>query len=145
MKSPITPPVLDLLYYTLVETAAINKAIASEMPVFVPKAIDIENKHLRRHVVNLMDDLEPLKSTYLKEHNLISIALIMRFSEQVCAIGEQFNNLLLAGQVQMMHAILDKKETHLYTMIRATLEQIDSILQEWKSLQTRKKKLGQVL
>ena len=49
-------------------------------------------------------------------------------------MGKQFNNLPLAGQVQMMHAILDEEETRLHAMIIATLERIDTILQEQKSL-----------
>ena len=35
----------------------------------------------------------------------------------------------------MMYAILNEKETHLHAIIRATLEWIDTILQERKSLQ----------
>ena len=99
---------LDLSYYTPAKTAATNKTIAAAIPAFIAKATDIENEHLRRHAINLMDDLELLQSTYLKKHNLTSIAPIVRFLEQARAIGEQFNNLPSAGQVQMMHTILNK-------------------------------------
>lgn len=44
-----------------------------------------------------------------------------------------------------MYAILNREETRLHTMIRATLKRIDSISQERKFLQARKKKLGRVL
>lgn len=44
-----------------------------------------------------------------------------------------------------MHVILDKEETRLHAMIRATLERIDSISQERKSLQVQEKKLVRVL
>ena len=97
LKSPITPCALDPLYYTLAETAAIDEVIATAMLAFVAKATDIENEYLRCHTINLMDDLEPLQSTYLREHNLTSIAPIVRSPEQARAIGEQFNNLPPAG------------------------------------------------
>ncbi len=45
----------------------------------------------------------------------------------------------------MMHAILNKEKTRLHSMIRTTLERIDSISQEQKSLQAREEKLGRVL
>lgn len=44
----------------------------------------------------------------------------------------------------MMYLILDEEETRLYAIIRGTLERIDYILQEQKSLQVQKKKFGQV-
>ena len=136
---------LDLLYYTPAKMAATDEAIAAAMSAFVAKATDIENEHLRRHAVNLMDNLEPLQSTYLREHNLTSIAPIVRSLEQTCAMGEKFNNLPPAGQVQMMHAILDKEKIRLHAMIRATLKRIDSISQERKSLQAQEEKLDRVL
>lgn len=70
---------------------------------------------------------------------------VMRSPEQARTIDEQFNNLPLAEQVQMMYTILNEEEIRLHIMIRATLEQIDIILQEQKSLQTQEEKLGQVL
>ena len=126
----MTPCALDLLYYTPAKTAATDEAIGAAMLAFVAKATDIENKHLRRHSVNLMDSLELQQSLYLRKHNLTSIALIVRSPEQTRAMGEQFNNLPPAEQVQMMYAILDEDKTRLHTMIRTTLEQIYSILQE---------------
>ncbi len=97
------------------------------MPEFVAKATDNENKHLRRHAMWLMDNLELLQSSYLTEHNLTSIAPVVRSPEQACAMDEQFNNLPPAGQVQIMHTILNEEETRLHAMIRATLEWIDTI------------------
>lgn len=88
LKSSMTPCARDPLYYISAETAATNKAIAAAMPVFVAKAMDIKNEHLRRHAVNLMNDLEPLQSTYLRKHNLTSIALIVRSPDQACAMGK---------------------------------------------------------
>ena len=44
-----------------------------------------------------------------------------------------------------MYAILNEKKTRLHAMIRVMLEQIDTILQERKSLQARKEKLSRVL
>lgn len=88
-----------------------------------------------------MDDLEPLQSTYLKEHNLTSIAYILRSLKQARVMSKQFNNLSSTGQVQMIHTILDEEEIHLHAMIRTTLERIDSILQEQKSLQAWEEKL----
>lgn len=73
----MAPCILDLLYYTLAEIAATNEAIPIVMLVFVAKKTDIENEHLRRHAINLMDNLQSLQSSYLKEHNLTSIAPIM--------------------------------------------------------------------
>ena len=145
LKSPMLPRALDPSYYTPAETAATDEAIAAAMPEFMTKATDNEKELLRRHAVNLMDDLEPLQSSYLREHNLTSIAPVVRSPEQARAMGEQFNNLPPAGQVQMMHAILDEEETRLHAMIRATLERIDTISQERKSLQAREEKLGRVL
>lgn len=51
----------------------------------------------------------------------------MRFSEQTCPISEQFNNFFPARQVQMIYAILDEDKIHLYAIIRATLERINTI------------------
>lgn len=88
LKSLMTPCAPDPSYYTPAEMTATDEAIATTMPVFVAKATDIENEYLRRYAVNLMDDLEPLQSTYLKEHNLTSITTIVRSPELACAIGE---------------------------------------------------------
>ncbi len=104
------------------------------MPEFVAKATDNENKHLQYHAICLIDDQEPLQSLYLTEHNLTSIAPIVRSLEQTRAMGKQFNNLPPVGQVQIMLVILNEEEIRLHTMIRATLERIDTILQEWNSL-----------
>ncbi len=127
LKSPMVPCALDLSYYTSIETVATDEAIAHTMPEFVAKATDNENEYLRRYTMCLMDDLEPLQSSYLTEHNLTSIASVVRSPEQACAMGKQFNNLLPTEQVQMIHAILNEEETRLYAMIRATLERIDTI------------------
>lgn len=121
------PCALDPLYYTLAETAATNKEIAAVMLAFLAKATDIKNKHLQRHDINLMDNLQPLQSTYLREHNLTLIALIVRFLEQSCAMGEQFNNFSPARQVEIMYVIPAEEETRLHAMIKATLERINSI------------------
>lgn len=43
-----------------------------------------------------------------------------------------------------MHIILDKKKSYLHTIIRAILKQINTILQEQKSLQVQKKELRRV-
>ncbi len=130
----MVPCALDPSYYTPVETTSTDEVIAVAIPEFVAKVIENENEHLWRHAMCLMDDLEPLQSSYLMEHNLTSIVPIVRSPEQACAIGEQFNNLLPARQVQMMHAILNEEKTRLHAMIRATLEWIDTISQERKSL-----------
>lgn len=68
--------------------AETNETITAAMPAFIAKAIDIKNKHLRRYSVNLIDNLELFQSTYFIEYNLRSIALIVRFPKQVCAIGK---------------------------------------------------------
>ena len=122
LKSPIVSHILDLSYYTSTETAATNEAITTAMPEFVVKATDNKNEQLQGHIIYLIDDLESLQSSYLREYNLISIAPVVRFPEQARAMGEQFNNLLSARQVQIMYAILDKEKTCLHAMIRATLE-----------------------
>lgn len=95
----MTPYALDPLYYILAEMATTNEAIPAAMPAFIAKATDIENENLRRHTINLMNDLELLQSTYLRKHNLTSIAPIVRFPEQAYAMGKQFNNLSSAGPV----------------------------------------------
>lgn len=94
------------------------------------KVIDNKNEVLRCHAINLLNDLEPLQSSYLKKHNLTTIAPVVRISEQTCTMGKLFNNLPPTIQIQMMYAILNKEETRLYAMIRATLKSIDTILQE---------------
>lgn len=91
-----------------------------------------------------MDNLEPLQLRYFKKHNLMSIAPVKRFPEVVCTMDEQFNNFPFTGKVQIIYTILDEEETHLYAIIQATLEQINTISQKQKSLETREKKLGQV-
>lgn len=82
------PYALNLLYYTPAEIVANNETIATTISAFMAKVTNIENKHLRRHIVNLIDKLKPLQSTYLKEHNLTSIASIVRSPEQACTMGE---------------------------------------------------------
>ncbi len=72
----------------LAETTATNEAITATMPEFVAKATDNKNKHLRHHALCLIDNLKLLQSLYLMEHNLMSIAPVVRFPEQACAIGE---------------------------------------------------------
>lgn len=106
---------------------ATKKTIFATMPVFVTKEIKTENKHLWRSTVNLINNLKLQQSLYLKEHNLMLIALMMRFSEQTCIEGKKFNNFLLVKQIQMIHAILGKEKTRLYTMIKAILKQINTI------------------
>lgn len=102
--------------------AAIKKAISIAMLEFVAKIMENENEHLKRHTICLINDLESLQSSYLTEHNLTSIALIVRFLKQARIISKQFNNLPLIKQVQMIHTILNKKEIHLHAMIKTTLE-----------------------
>lgn len=91
--------------------AITNKAITAVMLKYVAKAINNKNKHLRRHAVNLINNLEPLQSFYFREYNLMSIAPVVRFLDQACTISKQFNNFLLAEQIQMMYAILNKEKT----------------------------------
>lgn len=111
LKSLMIPCVLDLSYYIPTKTAITNKAITAVMLKYMAKAINNKNKHLRRHAVNLIDNLELLQSFYFREYNLMSIAPVVRFLDQACTISKQFNNLLLAEQVQMMYAILNKEKT----------------------------------
>lgn len=81
LKSLMVPCTLDPSYYTLAKTAATNEAIAVAMSEFVAKATDNEKELLRRHAVNLIENLKPLQSLYLKEHNLTTIAPVVRFPE----------------------------------------------------------------
>ncbi len=134
LKSAMVPCVLDLLYYTLVETAATDEAIATTLPEFVVKVTDNEIEHLCRHAVYLMDNLESLQFSYLTEHNPTLIVPIVRSPEQARAMGKQFNNLPLTKQVQIIYAILNEEKIPLPAMIRATLKRIDTISQEQKSL-----------
>lgn len=114
LKSPMLFYVLDPSYYTLAEIVVINKAIATTMSEFVVKATDNKNKHLWYYVVCLIEDLELLQSLYLTEYNLMSIALIVRSSEQVCLMSKQFDNLLLARYIPMIYIILNKEKTCLH-------------------------------
>ena len=126
---------LDPLYYILAKTAITNKAIAIAMLEFVAKVTDNKKELLWYHAINQIDDLEPLQSLYLKKYNLNSIASVVKFLKQACAMDEPFNNLPPTRQVQKMYAILDKKKTCLHAMIQAMLKRIDNILQKRKSLQ----------
>lgn len=65
LKSPMVLRTLDPLYYTPAETVVTNEVIAITISEFVVKAIDNENKHLRRYIICLMDNLEPLQFSYL--------------------------------------------------------------------------------
>ncbi len=67
---------------------AVDEIISTIMPEFVTETMDNENEHLQHYAVYLMDDLKALQSFYLMEHNLTSIAPIMRSPKQACAIGE---------------------------------------------------------
>lgn len=81
LKSSIIPHALYLLYHILTKIVIINKAIAAIMSEFITKTTYNENKHLQRHAVYLMVNLELLLFFYLREYNLISIAPVMRFLE----------------------------------------------------------------
>lgn len=59
-------------------------------------------------------------------------------------MGKYFNNLLFAGQVKIMHIILDEEETHLHTLIKSIYKQINTIFQQQKSLQAQEKKLERI-
>lgn len=85
--------------------------------------------------MNLINGLESLQPVYLTEYNLTSITPIVKSPSQGRTIGEQFNNLPLTQQAQMMYAILNEEETLLYVMTRARLKRIDTISQTRKSLQ----------
>lgn len=145
LKSLLVSCIVDLLYYTMAKMTIINEAIAIVFPDFMAKLVETEDKHLRKHVVNLIDNLKQFQHTYLMEHNLMPIALIVRSPSQGYTISEQFNNFLPVRQVQMMFAILNEKEIYLHTIIRAMLKRIDIILLIKRFLQMREKKLGQVL
>lgn len=110
---------------------------------FVAKVTDNEEELLWRHPINLMDDLELLQPSYLRDYNPTSIAAVVKSPKQVCAMDEQLNNFALTGPAQMMHIILDEEEIYLHFMIKATLEQINTILQEQKLLQAWEEKMGQ--
>lgn len=84
--------------------------------------MDNKNKYLCYFVVNFIKDLELLQLSYLKKHNLISIKPVVRFLKQAWTMGEQFDNLLPAWQVQIIYTILDEEETYLHTMIKVILE-----------------------
>lgn len=112
----------------MVEIAVTDKAVAIVLPDFVEKVIETEDKHLWSHALKLMKKLEPLQPLYLTEHNLTLITPIVRFPEQDYIIGELFTNLPPAEQTKMMHIILNKEEKHLHVIIRAIIEQIDTVL-----------------
>lgn len=69
----------NLLYYILGEMIAIDEIIAITMPAFITKTMNIKNKHLLHHVVNLINNLKLLQSTYFKENILILIVSVNRF------------------------------------------------------------------
>ena len=77
----------------------------------------------------LAKDLDLLGKTYLREYKLISNAPAIQSCELARIISNHFSNLPLAGQVKMMYAILNKKETHLYTLIKSTYERINIVFQ----------------
>lgn len=61
--------------------AATNEAIAAAMLEFIIKVIDNKNKDLQCHAIYLIDNLKLLKTSYLTEHNLMSIKPIVRSLE----------------------------------------------------------------
>lgn len=88
-----------------------------------------EKKHLCHHVQMLAKDLDPLGKTYLREHKLTSNAPVVQFLELAHVINDHFSILLLAGQVETIHAIFDKEETRLYTLIKSSYDRIDTVSQ----------------
>ena len=62
-------------------------------------------------------DLDSVRITYLREHNLISIASVLYLYKQTCVINKHFNNLTYARQIKMIYAILEEKETYLHTLL----------------------------
>lgn len=82
LKSPITCHTLDLLYYTTLEIAAVNKAISTTLLDFVDKVVETKNKHLQSYAMNLINKFEPLQPLYLMEYNPMSIALIIKSLSQ---------------------------------------------------------------
>ncbi len=122
-----------------------NNTIAAALPAFEKKASEVENQHLRHHAQMLAKDLDPLGKTYLRKHELISNAPVVRSRKRACIISDHFSNLPPAGQVEMMYAILDEEETHLHTLIKSSYKRIDIISQQRKSLQAQEEKLERVL
>lgn len=145
LNAPPAPRASSPSYHTPAETEATNNTIAAALPAFERKASEVENEHLRHHAQMLAEDLDPLGETYLREHKLTSNAPVVRSREQARVISDHFSNLPPAGQVEMMHAILDEEETRLHTLIKSSYERIDTVSQQRKSLQAREEKLERVL
>lgn len=78
----------NLLYYILAETIAIDEAIVITMPAFITKTMNIKNKHLLYHTVNLINNLKLLQSMYFKENILMLIVFVNRFLKQACAMSK---------------------------------------------------------
>ncbi len=135
LNAPPAPRASSLFYHMPAETEATNNTIAAALPAFERKASKVENEHLRNHAQMLAKDLDPLGETYLREHELTSNTPVVRSRELACVISNHFSNLPPAGQVEMMHAILDEEETCLHTLIKSSYERIDTVSQQRKSLQ----------
>lgn len=94
--------------------------IMAAWPAFKKKIFEIENKYLYYYMQMLVKYLDLLKMMYLKKHKMILIALILSSCKQAHVISKYFNTFPPASQIKIMHAILDKEETHLYILIKFT-------------------------
>ena len=92
------------------ETEAINNIIAAGLPMFEKKASEVENKHLCHHVQMLAEDLDSLGETYFRKHELTLNAPVVQSAKLACVISYYFSIFPFFGQVEIMHAILNKKK-----------------------------------
>lgn len=136
---------LSPTYHTPAQTANFEAGMAAAMPALLQSAQEKESAHLRRHANALADDLEPLDTNFLGQHDLTSIATVIRSIEEARPLGEQFLNETPIGQAHMVFGILEEEETRLHAMIRAAYERKDSVSELRKSLQAKEQKLERVL
>lgn len=129
LNTPPAPCALSVSYHTSAETEATVNTITAALPMFREKASEIENKHLWHYVQMLAKDLDLLGETYLRKQKLTSNTPVIQSYELICIINNHFDNLPPAGQVKIMHAILNKEETCLHTLIKSTYECINTISQ----------------
>lgn len=118
----------------LAEMEVTNNIIAVVLLLFGKKVFKVNKKYLRYHMQIFIKDLDPHSIMYLKKYELTSNAPVIQSRKLVCIISNYFSNLLPTGQVKIIHRILNKEETRLYTLIKSNYKGIDTVSQQQKSL-----------
>lgn len=129
LNAPLASCASSLSYHMPAKTEATNNTIAAALLAFEKKASEIGTKYLYHHAQIFAKDLDLLGETYLREHELTSNAPVVWSRKLARVISNYFSNLPPAGQVEIMHVILDEEKIRLHTLIKSNYKRINTVSQ----------------